>query len=80
MTFGLKDIMERIIRDADEHLYQPAIHSDLIKELYRIKTETGIPLTKLVDMALRDFIDAMNFEKDMAAEYDPDRVDIKHDH
>ena len=48
---------ERINRSDDERLYQPRIHSRRIRELYRIKTETGDPITVLVDKALADFVE-----------------------
>ena len=48
--------MERIKRGDDENLYQPRIHSRRIKGLYLIKTETGKPMTVLVDMAIKEFI------------------------
>ncbi len=48
--------MERIDRKNDEHLYQPAIHSERIRALYQIKLITGLPLTVIVDIALKDFI------------------------
>ena len=48
---------ERINRSDDERLYQPRIHSRRIRELYQIKTETGDPITVLVDKALADFVE-----------------------
>jgi hypothetical protein len=53
---------ERVIRETDEKLYQPKIHSDRIKELYRIKTITHLPITVLVDMAIAEFIEKMDLE------------------
>jgi len=47
---------ERIGRSDDEKLYQPRIHSQWIRALYRIKTETGDPITVLVDRALGEFV------------------------
>jgi hypothetical protein len=44
----------RISRKDDEFLYQPKIHSDRIRELYNLKQETGIPMTVLLDLAIRD--------------------------
>ena len=46
---------ERICRKDDEGFYQPRIHSRRIRELYDIKAETGLPLTVLLDMAIREF-------------------------
>ena len=48
---------ERIDRQADENLYQPKIHSDRIRSLYQVKLITGIPLTVLLDMAIRKFLE-----------------------
>ena len=46
---------ERIYRKDDEGVYQPRIHSRRIRELYDIKAETGLPLTVLLDLAIREF-------------------------
>ena len=46
----------RIDRKNDEALYQPKIHSERVKELYRLKEATGAPITVLVDFALREFV------------------------
>src|SRR5687768_4987041 len=46
----------RIDRKNDENLYQPQIHSDRIRELYRLKEATGAPMTILVDFAIREFV------------------------
>ena len=48
--------MERVDRRNDKKIYQPKIHSERVRELYRIKETTGIPMTVLVDMAVREFI------------------------
>jgi hypothetical protein len=48
---------ERINRKTDENLYQPKIHSRRIRELYTLKEVTGIPMTVLVDLAIRDLIE-----------------------
>ncbi len=48
---------ERIDRQTDENLYQPKIHSQRIRELYSLKIITGLPLTVLVDQAIRDFLE-----------------------
>ena len=45
----------RIDRKDDESLYQPQIHSERIRELYRLKQETGKPMTVLLDQAIREF-------------------------
>lgn len=48
--------MERVIRENDERLYQPKIHSDRIRQLYQIKEATGLPMTVLVDRAIEVFL------------------------
>ncbi len=47
---------ERINRQTDENLYQPKIHSERIRSLYQIKLITGLPLTFLVDLAIRELV------------------------
>ena len=44
----------RINRKDDEHLYQPPIHSERIRTLYRLKQETGKPMTVLLDQAISE--------------------------
>lgn len=56
-------MVERICREGDENSYQPKIHSDRIKELYKIGVETGLPLTVLVDYAIRSYVNFYNEEK-----------------
>jgi hypothetical protein len=46
---------ERIDRHDDEGLYQPKIHSRWIRELHAISQETGVPITVLLDRALKEF-------------------------
>jgi hypothetical protein len=48
---------ERIERGDDECLYQPKIHSKRIRSLYRIRADTNLPMTVLVDLAIKEFID-----------------------
>ena len=48
---------ERVSRRDDERLYQPRIHSRWIRELYRIRGETGDPMTVLIDQALAEFVE-----------------------
>ena len=48
---------ERIDRQTDENLYQPKIHSQRIRELHALKVITGLPMTVLVDQAIRDFLE-----------------------
>ena len=48
---------ERIDRKTDENLYQPKIHSRRIRELYTLRVMTGIPMTVLVDLAIRDLLE-----------------------
>jgi hypothetical protein len=47
---------EKIERKNDENLYQPKIHSERIRELYRLKVATGTPMTVLLDFAIREFV------------------------
>jgi hypothetical protein len=46
----------RIDRKNDENLYQPKIHSERIRELYRLKEATGAPMTVLLDFAIEEFV------------------------
>ena len=46
----------RIDRQRDEFLYQPRIHSERIRELYRLKEARGAPMTVLLDFAIREFV------------------------
>jgi hypothetical protein len=46
----------RIDRKDDERLYQPKIHSEKIRELYRLKEATGAPMTVLLDFAIQEFV------------------------
>lgn len=48
---------ERVQRRDDEGLYQLRIHSRWIHDLYRIKLETGEPITVLVERALAEFME-----------------------
>lgn len=56
-------MVERVCREGDETIYQPKIHADRIKELYKIVIETGLPMTVLVDCAIRSYIAAFYEEK-----------------
>ena len=47
---------ERIDRQTDENLYQPKIHSDQIRELHQVSEDTGLPMTVLVNVAIREFL------------------------
>jgi hypothetical protein len=49
-------MVERINRQADERIYQPKIHSSLIHEIYRIREITGLPMTVIVDQAIREYL------------------------
>jgi hypothetical protein len=73
---------ERICRDGDESIYQPRIHADRIRELYKIELETGLPLTVLVDYAIRSYIKAYDEKKrqeQALEEYDCRREDEAQD-
>ena len=51
---------ERIDRQTDENLYQPKIHSERIRELHALREISGLPMTVLVDMAIRELIEKGN--------------------
>jgi hypothetical protein len=48
---------ERVNRGDDENLYQPKIHSKRIRSLYRISAHTNLPMTVLLDLAIKEFIE-----------------------
>lgn len=52
--------MERVNRKDDEKLYQPRIHSKRIRELYKLGEETGLPMTVLVDLAVRNLVSSQH--------------------
>ncbi len=47
-------MQERIDRKDDKSLYEPKIHSERIGTLYELKQVTGIPMTVLLDQAIRE--------------------------
>ena len=49
-----RNMESRIDRKNDESLYQPKIHSERIRTLYRLKQETGKPMTVLLDQAISE--------------------------
>jgi hypothetical protein len=59
---------ERICRYGDEKTYQLKILMDRIKALYVIGVETGLPMTVLVDYAIRGYVKAYNEEKEKEEE------------
>src|SRR5688572_20906718 len=59
----------RISRKDDESLYQPKAHSDRIRELYSLKQATGLPMTVLLDQAIRDL--AANYGVNYQLEEEP---------
>jgi uncharacterized protein YpbB len=62
----------RIDRKNDESLYQPKVHSDRIKELYNLKQATGMPMTVLLDQAIREL--AKNYGSEFHPERDKETV------
>ncbi len=50
-------MVERIVREGDRKVYQPKIHAERISELYKIKLLTGLPMTVLVDEAIRQYVE-----------------------
>jgi len=65
---------ERIGRGDDERLYQPRIHSRWIRELYRMKRDTGDPMTVLVDQALAEFVERRRSQPQERRSEAPERV------
>jgi hypothetical protein len=57
-------MVERINRQADERIYQPKIHSSLIHEIYKIKELTGLPMTVIVDLAIREYLGKYDTDPD----------------
>jgi hypothetical protein len=55
---------ERINRQDDERIYQPRIHSILIHEIYLIREKTGLPMTVIVDHAIREYLEKYEMEID----------------
>ena len=49
-------MMEKVSRQADERIYQPKIHSNLIREIYKISEATGLPMTVILDQAIREYL------------------------
>ena len=41
-------------------MYSPKIAPDVVRELYRIRVAEGIPMTRLVDRVLRDYLKHTN--------------------
>ena len=58
----------RIDRKNDESLYQPKIHSERIRVLYRLKQETGKPMTVLLDQAIQDYAASLGDRSPMSEE------------
>lgn len=51
---------ERINRGDDENLYQPKIHNKRIRSLYQISEDKNLPMTILVDLAIKEYLE--NYE------------------
>jgi len=49
-------MVERINRKGDVRIYQPKIHSNLIHEIYKIGEMTGLPMTVIIDHAIREYL------------------------
>ena len=60
-------MVERITREGDWNVYQPKIHAERISELYKVKLITGLPMTVLVDEAIKQYVarfkETENWEK-----------------
>lgn len=63
---------ETVCRKDDEFLYQPQIHSRHVRKLYAIKRETGIPMTVLVDQAVRELVSDYEYDFELQDEPDSD--------
>ncbi len=50
-------MVERVSRKGDERVYQPQLRAELVSELWRIKQETGIPMTVLIETAVKEFVE-----------------------
>jgi hypothetical protein len=48
--------MERISRANDKPCYQPKLHAELVHQLWRVKEETGTPMTVLITNAVRAYL------------------------
>lgn len=62
---------ERIRRINNENIYQPKIQPTRIRDLYRIRIKTHIPMTVLLDMAIQEFVEKMDMEMEKG-EYNPE--------
>lgn len=65
----------RIDRKNDESLYQPKVHSDRIRELYSLKQVTGLPMTVLLDQAIRDLAASYGADNPLGEEPILEKVD-----
>ena len=69
----------RVDRKGDENLYQPKIHSERVRTLYNLKLATGMPMTVLLDQAIRDFAASYGFVHHPEYEEEPilEKVDAE---
>jgi hypothetical protein len=67
---------ECVQRSNDEKLYQPRIHSRWIRELYRMKEDTGDPMTVLIDQALAEFVERRRSEPQQGTSDEPTPVSL----
>jgi hypothetical protein len=65
----------RIGRKSDESLYQPKVHSDRVRELYNLKQITGMPMTVLLDQAIRDLTASYGVSSPLGEEPILEKVD-----
>jgi hypothetical protein len=47
---------ERISRKDDEPAYQPRLHSRWISELWRLSQEKGLPMTVILEEAVKEYV------------------------
>lgn len=59
---------ERINRQSDEKIYQPKIHSSLIHEIHKIREITGLPMTVIVDQAIREYLGKYEIDNNQASQ------------
>ena len=70
-------MQDKIDRKDDESLYQPKIHSERIRALYRLKQSTGKPITVLVDQAIRELAESYSAENQPEEEPVIEEVDAE---
>ncbi len=62
-------MVEKIDRKTDQKVYQPRLHAEQVRELYQVKLETGLPLTVLLNRAVREYLIAYETGKRAAGNH-----------